>query len=486
MIIYIRDDKSEQGEIRLNNENIENKSFIKDKLEPFIKANGNNFKKNKKFDHIIVDDNLLSSDDDLNLAKNYLGDKLIIYTTKSSKINYNKLLFKDSSITIKEQLSLLKTTPIDSNYFENEKELEDNADVNLSNNIQEFDEKKEDVSITSRENTLLDNFNKITQNDISAKENTADDKATALKEKIKKRKLKEAKKIEQEVEEKEKTEEAEEIISELDNKQIQEKVLADSEELKETQKKLEKKLESYKNDTHIDESQVTELLRQNIQPESQDEKIFKIEELEEKESGKNKKINLPQFSIPNLNFLKKQETPSPIVTTSNSFYPQNISKDQTIAVAGADKSVGTTYASFRIASNYKNTKIGYFQYQENDIEISILKKALEEGYISNNISIYENKNQLLAFQENDLIIIDYGHIQKENSEMLIDFLKANQKYVVVNTSFNKSTSINNAIQINSSGKDIVTIFNLTDERDHIKIQREFKDLNVLCFGFQSL
>ena len=57
--------------------------------------------------------------------------------------------------------------------------------------------------------------------------------------------------------------------------------------------------------------------------------------------------------------------------------------------------------------------------------------------------------------------------------------------MVVNDSFNKITSINNAISY-SEYEDFKTIFNMYDSNQLIKLQKEFKELNIIIFDFQII
>ena len=194
------------------------------------------------------------------------------------------------------------------------------------------------------------------------------------------------------------------------------------------------------------------------------------------------------FKIPKFGGIKSKKDEDSVATNTSVSYNQNfiINTNGEIAVVGGLRGVGTTYCCFKIANSYPNKKVAYVQYIEDDIEISILKEAKEKGYINDNINIYSASEKLSAYQNNDIVIVDYGYFDKFNNTLILDFERASNKYFVVNYSFNKFTSINNAISYSAYNPNFITIFNMYDEIQLINLQKEFKDLNIQIFGFRNL
>lgn len=102
--------------------------------------------------------------------------------------------------------------------------------------------------------------------------------------------------------------------------------------------------------------------------------------------------------------------------------------------------------------------------------------------------MYENtiEGVLKAYRENEIVIIDFGYLDKLDKELLMNITKIRgDKYMVVNYSFNTFTSINNAISF-SEYENFKTIFNMYDSSKLIKLQKEFQDLDIMIFDFQPI
>ena len=221
-----------------------------------------------------------------------------------------------------------------------------------------------------------------------------------------------------------------------------------------------------------------------------DDKV--IIEKEDNEKEKKSLFKIPQISIPNIPKKEKKEKinkQKKEQSTSNLFISNTSSE---IAVFGGENGVGTTYCCIKLAqdilSTRKNVSVGYYQYSQKEKELSIINHSISQGKISDRFNVYENTPDgiLKAYKENEIVIVDFGYLDKADKELLMNITKIRgDKYMVVNDSFNKITSINNAISY-SEYEDFKTIFNMYDSNQLIKLQKEFKELNIIIFDFQII
>jgi len=250
---------------------------------------------------------------------------------------------------------------------------------------------------------------------------------------------------------------------------------------KKKENELKTLIDGFEDAAHVKKEKIDEYLNKQYSPTSQNDNIYMSVNSVQKE----KKFD---FKIPKFGGIKSKKDEDSVATNTSVSYNQNfiINTNGEIAVVGGLRGVGTTYCCFKIANSYPNKKVAYVQYIEDDIEISILKEAKEKGYINDNINIYSASEKLSAYQNNDIVIVDYGYFDKFNNTLILDFERASNKYFVVNYSFNKFTSINNAISYSAYNPNFITIFNMYDEIQLINLQKEFKDLNIQIFGFRNL
>ena len=252
---------------------------------------------------------------------------------------------------------------------------------------------------------------------------------------------------------------------------------------KKKESELKNLIDGFEDAAHVKKEKIDEYLNKQYSPTSQNDNIYMSVYSVQKE----KKFDF-NFKIPKFGGIKSKKDEDIVNTNIPASYNQNfiINTNGEIAVVGGLKGVGTTYCCFKIANSYPNKKVAYVQYIEDDIEISILKEAKEKGYINDNINIYSASEKLSAYQNNDIVIVDYGYFDKFNNSLMLDFERTSNKYFVVNYSFNKFTSINNAISYSAYNPNFITIFNMYDETQLINLQKEFKDLNIQIFGFRNL
>ena len=420
----------------------------------------------------------------------------------TDELSFNNILEKEKNNDITsddvEQKSEVDKTQDEGDLQEEKKENihpKNSLDVSdISKEIPEEKSKTDYYALTKSD--LLKGFNNITNpnksnntNNIMSKSITEDnksieDKKLANLEKIARRKAEEKEKKKKQQEKNNivvtKTQENKSPKEEIDLETI-DAVKHDVDIQKKKEIELKNLIDGFEDAAHVKKEKIDEYLNKQYSPTSQNDNIYMSVNSVQKE----KKFD---FKIPELGGIKSKKDEDVASSNMSVSYNQNfiINTNGEIAVVGGLKGVGTTYCCFKIANSYPNKKVAYVQYIEDDIEISILKEAKEKGYINDNINIYSSSEKLSAYQNNDIVIVDYGYFDKFNNLLMLDFERASNKYFVVNYSFNKFTSINNAISYSEYNPNFITIFNMYDETQLINLQKEFKDLNIQIFGFRNL
>ena len=356
-----------------------------------------------------------------------------------------------------------------------------------------LEEKSKTDSYALTKSDLLKGFDNITKannsNNFTSKNSAGDnrsieDKKLANLEKIARRKAEEKEKKKKQQEKNNivvtKIQENKSPKQEIDLETI-DAVKHDVDIQKKKESELKNLIDGFEDAAHVKKEKIDEYLNKQYSPTSQNDNIYMSVNSVQKE----KKFD---FKIPKFGGIKSKKDEDTLSSNMSVSYNQNfiMNTNGEIAVVGGLKGVGTTYCCFKIANSYPNKKVAYVQYIEDDIEISILKEAKEKGYINDNINIYSSSEKLSAYQNNDIVIVDYGYFDKFNNTLILDFERASNKYFVVNYSFNKFTSINNAISYSEYNPNFITIFNMYDETQLINLQKEFKDLNIQIFGFRNL
>lgn len=508
---------------------VESKSLLK-----IIDLNIQSFLEN--YTYIIIDEELIETQSDYDELKGLINDRLVIFTNNyKSKYSNSKIISQSSDISVEEQIEIIladTNEDVDPDYRVN---VEKSDKTIEKENIYPYDcaYKSEDINkdniepyqnIDTDNSDMVNTIDKASDLNLKTEKNsdatTKDDEATANKEneaifkdkeiadkkeintqdsllqefdnftgslsKKEKNREKIAKRKKLEKENKENIEDTstkaeEEKIDDSKNNEKTSKIQYDkkAEELK--KEKYNSLLKGFKNTSHVSKTEIKKFMQKQYNPDNPSNSIYKIKNENEAEHKvkKEKKLSITLPSIKGLPEIKKKQHKENI----SSYTVENTvqSKNTEIAVAGGLKGVGTTYCCFKIADFYsKNITIGYYQYNQNDIELSIIKESQEKGYISDNITIYDNDQKLTAYRQNDIVIVDFGFLDKTDKNLLLDFERANEKYIVVNTSLNTFTSVNSAINYSQENKAFKTIFNFTDQANLISIQKEFKELDIIC------
>ena len=420
----------------------------------------------------------------------------------TDELSFNNILEKEKNNDITsddvEQKSEVDKTQDEGDLQEEKKDnIHPKDSLYVSDMLKEILEEKSKTDYYAlTKSDLLKGFNNITNpnksnntNNIMSKSITEDnksieDKKLANLEKIARRKAEEKEKKKKQQEKNNivvtKTQENKSPKEEIDLETI-DAVKHDVDIQKKKEIELKNLIDGFEDAAHVKKEKIDEYLNKQYSPTSQNDNIYMSVNSVQKE----KKFD---FKIPKLGGIKSKKDEDVASSNMSVSYNQNfiINTNGEIAVVGGLKGVGTTYCCFKIANSYPNKKVAYVQYIEDDIEISILKEAKEKGYINDNINIYSSSEKLSAYQNNDIVIVDYGYFDKFNNLLMLDFERASNKYFVVNYSFNKFTSINNAISYSEYNPNFITIFNMYDETQLINLQKEFKDLNIQIFGFRNL
>ena len=420
----------------------------------------------------------------------------------TDELSFNNILEKEKNNDITsddvEQKSEVVKTQDDIQIQEEKKEnINTKDDLDISDILKgkpEEESKADSYELARSE--LLKGFDDITKankgnnsNNFTSKNNSGDNKNIESKklanlEKIARRKAEEKEKKKKQQEKNNivvtKTQENKSPKEEIDLETI-DAVKHDVDIQKKKENELKSLIDGFEDVAHVKKEKIDEYLNKQYSPTSQNDNIYMSVNSVQKE----KKFD---FKIPKLGGIKSKKDEDVASSNMSVSHNQNfiMNTNGEIAVVGGLKGVGTTYCCFKIANSYPNKKVAYVQYIEDDIEISILKEAKEKGYINDNINIYSSSEKLSAYQNNDIVIVDYGYFDKFNNLLMLDFERASNKYFVVNYSFNKFTSINNAISYSEYNPNFITIFNMYDETQLINLQKEFKDLNIQIFGFRNL
>ena len=422
----------------------------------------------------------------------------------TDELSFNNILEKENkndklSDDVEEKSEVVKTQD-DIHIQEEKKEnIHTKDDIDINDLLEEKPEEESKAnSYELAKSELLKGFDDITKankdnnsNNFTSKNSAGDNKNIESKklanlEKIARRKAEEKEKKKKQQEKNNivvtKTQENKSPKEDIDLETI-DAVKHDVDIQKKKENELKNLIDGFEDAAHVKKEKIDEYLNKQYSPTSQNDNIYMSVNSVQTE----KKFDF-NFKIPKLGGIKNKKDEDTLSPNISVPYNQNfiINTNGEIAVVGGLRGVGTTYCCFKIANSYPNVKVGYVQYIEDEIEISILKEAKEKGYINDNINIYSASEKLSAYQNSDIVIVDYGYFDKFNNPLMLDFERTSNKYFVVNYSFNKFTSINNAISYSAYNPNFITIFNMYDETQLINLQKEFKDLNIKIFGFRNL
>ena len=465
--------------------------ITKENLVRFFKSNS---KKLKKMDYLIVDDDLITSDIEFIEIKKIIENKLILFSAHKEglkKYSNNLYIYKNKDKSLHLQLE---------DIIHNVKQEPATIDEEIKQEVQQEVQQEPAKNISNAKKDLLEKFNNFNVNTTNNENETKPkNKILSIQEKIAFKKAKEQEKKNIKINEKDIEKEKE--FEKEETKPV-EKVIYEPEKERERKKKIEDLLSNFKDDRYVKDEDIDRMIGFNYIPKSNrddilipknkknDDKV--IIEKEDNEKEKKSLFKIPQISIPNIPKKEKKEKinkQKKEQSTSNLFISNTSSE---IAVFGGENGVGTTYCCIKLAqdilSTRKNASVGYYQYSQKEKELSIIKHSISQGKISDRFNVYENTPDgiLKAYKENEIVIVDFGYLDKADKELLMNITKIRgDKYMVVNNSFNKITSINNAISY-SEYEDFKTIFNIYDSNQLIKLQKEFKELNILIFDFQII
>ena len=435
-------------------------------------------------DYLIVDDDLITSDIEFIEIKKIIENKLILFSAHKEglkKYSNNLYIYKNKDKSLHLQLEDIIHNVKQESVTINEEVKQESViiDEEVEQEPVTMDEEIKQESaknISNAKKELLEKFNNFDYNTTNNENETKPkNKILSIQEKIAFKKAKEQEKknikINEKDIEKEKEFEKEEI------KPV-EKVIYEPEKERERKKKIEELLSNFKDDRYVKDEDIDRMIGFNYIPKSNRDDILipknkkndneVIIEKEDNEKEKKSLFKMPQISIPNIPKKEKKEKINKQKgeqSTSNLFISNTSSE---IAVFGGENGVGTTYCCIKLAqdilSTRKNVSVGYYQYSQKEKELSIINHSISQGKISDRFNVYENTPDgiLKAYKENEIVIVDFGYLDKADKELLMNITKIRgDKYMVVNDSFNKITSINNAISY-SEYEDFKTIFNMYD------------------------
>lgn len=478
--------------------------ITKENLVRFFKSNS---KKLKKMDYLIVDDDLITSDIEFIEIKKIIENKLILFSAhKEGLKKYSNNLYiyknKDKSLHLQLEDIIHNVKQEPATIDEEIKQEVQQEPVIINEEVEQDVEQEPAKNISNAKKDLLEKFNNFNVNTTNNENETKiKNKILSIQEKIAFKKAKEQEKKKKNIKFNEKDIEKEKEFEKEEIKPV-EKVIYEPEKERERKKKIEDLLSNFKDDRYVKDEDIDRMIGFNYIPKSNrddilipknkknDDKV--IIEKEDNEKEKKSLFKIPQISIPNIPKKEKKEKinkQKKEQSTSNLFISNTSSE---IAVFGGENGVGTTYCCIKLAqdilSTRKNASVGYYQYSQKEKELSIIKHSISQGKISDRFNVYENTPDgiLKAYKENEIVIVDFGYLDKADKELLMNITKIRgDKYMVVNNSFNKITSINNAISY-SEYEDFKTIFNMYDSNQLIKLQKEFKELNIIIFDFQII
>lgn len=205
----------------------------------------------------------------------------------------------------------------------------------------------------------------------------------------------------------------------------------------------------------------------------------------EDEDEKNEKTNesvkanislkLPKFPNFDIKFKKK-------VKKKDNIVEEIIPLGKDIGFIGNTFAVGTTFIAISIAEYYanKNATVNFIDITNKNYKR--LNKFKEDKKIKFNIFCKEDMN--LAYRDSNAIkIIDFGVLNLNSKENIVDFERCNYKFIVGIPSMLKIMDYN--INVEYDNKEVYSIFNMTSEEEIESYNKIFKDLNVKNFPFIS-
>ena len=150
---------------------------------------------------------------------------------------------------------------------------------------------------------------------------------------------------------------------------------------------------------------------------------------------------------------------------------------------GSTDGVGTTYIAMFLAeklSNIKNTAY----VDMTDKNYTKLKYLKENNIISYNV--YNKKTYIDAIREKaDVIIYDFGKLDLNTNNNIVDFERCSKKYIVVNPDPLKFLSINTVYEYLNKNANFTAIFNFTSDDKANKLKKEYKHLDIITLPYMT-
>lgn len=155
---------------------------------------------------------------------------------------------------------------------------------------------------------------------------------------------------------------------------------------------------------------------------------------------------------------------------------------KTIGILGAEHGVGTSFISLALA-NYvieRNVNVAVINYTNKEKYEKEDVKCFLEGL---SIPVYKREEirEVFTNDEIDIIIYDFGKLDRENNELLAEFERCYKKMIITIPSVFKRSSINNIIHYNETYSDFKAIANMTKEEIAFILRKELKELNISYF-----
>ena len=102
-------------------------------------------------------------------------------------------------------------------------------------------------------------------------------------------------------------------------------------------------------------------------------------------------------------------------------------------------------------------------------------KALNKAYRK------EKVREVFINNEYDIVIYDFGNLDRENNELLGEFERCYKKLIVTVPSIFKRSSINNILHYSENYSDFKTILNMTEDEVAFILKKELKELDIINF-----
>lgn len=192
------------------------------------------------------------------------------------------------------------------------------------------------------------------------------------------------------------------------------------------------------------------------------EKKPAVTKAEKKKKAEKPQIELPKLVMPSLPKLPKRPAPS------NAVGEAILSGRQEIGFIGALRGVGTTFAAFYYAKQCAAEKQNVSLVLRDPIEAKVLAD------LDKYVDVFEMED-LRSALKNDIVVYDFGVMDRADMQLIRDFERCNKRYVVACMSPFKKHGLNNVLQyVNETTLDFTVLFNFTAEEEVKALQKTFK------------